>query len=93
MGSWFEYPVTRPFDLPCFTPFILVLGLFWISITTIISIVTVGYESLTIYSDQFNVSNQLWYEKVFPQWQWIPKSSVCDGSSIKIKECTAFLLH
>jgi len=79
--------VTRPFTLPHFTPILLTLGTIWVVFVTIISVAAVGYETVTIRTTatEFNSSNTVWYEKVFPTSQWIPASRSCEGSTIKTK--------
>ena len=83
----FEYAVTRPFNLRFLNPTLLILGLIWSAFVTLVSIAAVGYEGVTVFSDTFNSTSQLWYEKIFPHSDWIPSSSVCQGSPIKIKDC------
>jgi len=87
MVSWPEYPVTRRFTIPHFTPILLSLGTFWVALVTIVSIAVAGYETVILRStaSEFNSTSKIWYEKVFPTSQWIPVSKSCDGSTIKTK--------
>jgi hypothetical protein len=87
MVSWFEYPVTRPFTIPNFTVTLVFLGVIYSTIITCINMAAVGYEVYPITSDSFNISSQLWYEKIFPQrGHWFPASRTCEGSIIKMAE-------
>jgi hypothetical protein len=55
-----------------------------------VSFAAVGYEtvSVTTTPQEFNNTAKLWYEKVFPSWEWIPKGKECEGSFIKVQDCT-----
>jgi len=87
-SSWLEYSVTRAFTIPHLTPVVLTLGFVWICFVTIISFAAVGYETISIRStpEEFNSTTRLWYEKVFPSWEWIPSSRDCDNSFVKIQD-------
>ena len=86
MNTLFDYPVTRPIQLRLFAQIVITLGILWSVIVTLISIAAVGYESVTIYSDTYNSTEKLWYEKIFPKSDWIPTSRVCEASTIKFRE-------
>jgi hypothetical protein len=81
-NSWFEYPLTRPFTLRYLSLSLITFGLIWTCLVTLISVATVGYETVVIQSTEFNESNILWYEKLFPDSQWTPQSRVCQPSQI-----------
>jgi len=87
--SWLEYSVTRAFTIPHLTSAVLILGSIWIGFVTVISFAAVGYETVSVRStpEQFNSTTKLWYEKVFPSWEWIPNSRDCDSSQVKIQDC------
>src|SRR3982074_2020319 len=91
MPSYFEYQITRPFTLRYFSPIIIVLGVLWIALITVINIATVGYESVTVESISFNSSTPLWYQRFFPEVSWIPKARNCTGSVIKANEGSIIL--
>ena len=86
MKSWCEHPITRPITLPYFKPTILSLGILWCSFTTLLSIVTVGYESYDFRSAVFNLTRELWYERVIPDTPLLPHRPHCEGSIIKVSE-------
>lgn len=81
--SWFEYPVTRPFNLKYMNLTLIVLGSIWTCLVTIVMIAAVGYESSQVYLDTFNPESSLWYEKMLPNSGWLSGSTACQGSSVK----------
>jgi hypothetical protein len=84
--AWYtqEYPVTRPFTLQHFTAIFVILGTVWVSIATVISVATVAYESTIVITNAYNQSSKVWYEKLFPNSDWVPESKVCDASLIEL---------
>src|SRR5271155_3697634 len=90
--SFLEYPVTRPFTLPYLTAVLVILGVIWSIVITCINAAAVGYELYPLTSDSFNVTSQLWYEKIFPHLGWFPESRSCEGSVIKPGEGFSFII-
>lgn len=92
VSSWFDYPVKRSVSLPpgplrYFNIAVLTLGVIYAVVITLINVVAVGYESITVDSTNFNSSAPLWYEQHFlPKTQLLPPSRNCSPSFIKINE-------
>jgi hypothetical protein len=83
-----EYSLSRQFTLRYLNVTFIILAILWTTLVTLISIASVGYETVTIQSKSFNASSTLWYEKLFPSSRWIPQSRTCDASAIKKTDCT-----
>jgi hypothetical protein len=85
--SLLEYHVTRPIILKKWiTTSIIVGAILWIIIITLINIVAVGYELVSVSSTNFNNTARNWYEKVLPTDSVIPSSWNCLYSVIKVNE-------
>ena len=82
-----EYHITRPFTLRFFKPVFVLFAVVWITIIVTTSIVAVAYDDAFVYLDTFNSTTTLWYEKILPKSGILPRSSVCQPSTIKIREC------
>jgi|SRR5579859_2772955 len=83
MGSWFGHTLSRDFTLRHFNAFLLIVATVWSTFVILLSLAAVGYEADQIASVQFNASELLWYERVFPKLGLFPKSWTCQGSLIK----------
>jgi|SRR6266496_4996574 len=82
-----SYPLTRDVTLgKCFNVTIVILGIFWVTVITLINIAAVGYELVPTTSADYNASYTLWYERFTSGTSWIPKTRKCDPSMIKIGE-------
>ena len=92
--SLLSYPVTRDVKFTlCFNIFIVVLGLGWASVVTLINVAAVGYELVPTTTTQYNASYSLWYERFTSRSSWIPQTRHCDTSIIKISEGSSDLLR
>lgn len=81
-----EYPVTRPIPLGRITLIALVISaVIFIGFVTIINLVAVGYELVSLTSNEFNPSNQMWYDKFIPA-SWRPTSVTCGPAVINLNE-------
>ena len=87
MVSWFEHPITRPFTLRYFSAVVLSFIFLWVTLVTLLSVATAGYEPHQFNSERFDVSARLWYEKL-PN-SFLRSSWKCDDSVIKISEGNA----
>src|SRR5271169_2527217 len=87
----FEYPRTRKFKWKYFHNVLLVLLFLWFAIVAYISVASQLYQSVPIYSTNFNSTVTLWYEYILPPTPWIAPSKVCLGSIIKVQECIGSL--
>lgn len=85
--SLFQYSVTRTFTLPYLTPFIVSIGLVYITFITLFAIITVGYELQAELSVSFNTTLSMWYD-FLPKTSLMPVSRICLGSVIKVGEGT-----
>lgn len=93
MFTGLEYPITRPIALGFWFNFFVILGgVGWITVVTIINVAAVGYELVPFTSTNFNASTTLWYERFTPMMSWFPQGRTCEGSIIKIGECFLKLL-
>jgi len=89
-----QYPVTRSIALgQWFNIFIILLGIGWVSLITIINIAAVGYELVPFTTTIYNTSATLWYERLPLMTSWFPQGRSCDGSIIKLGEGFHFLLR
>ena len=88
--SWLEYPITRPFTLRYLSESLAIAGLFWTSLVTLVSVATVGYESVVVEASSFNDSSQLWYERLLPNSRWTPQGKVCEKSRINVNDGNQF---
>src|SRR5438552_11658268 len=82
----FEYNVRRKFESPRFTVMLLICGTVWITFITVLSLATVGYESKTVSTTDFNGTNKLWYDRILIRTPWIAESKQCQSSIIKLEE-------
>src|SRR5271155_389059 len=48
MVSYFQYPLQRDINLPCFTPVLVCLGIIWIIMITLVNVAVVGYENVDV---------------------------------------------
>ena len=90
-SGWLEYNVTRHFTLKYLSIILLGSGFFWASLTTILTTAAVSYDTLQVYLDTFDPPDRLWYERIFPQSNWFPKSTICEGSTIAAGEGGGYL--
>jgi hypothetical protein len=69
----FEYPVTRPIKLSRWiTVCVVVLGILFLAIITLLNIIAVGYDTVQVISDSFNSSDIFWYDHLLPA-VWTPR--------------------
>src|SRR5277367_5314128 len=86
MVNFIDYGVTRTAIFPLWSALIIiVLGVAWVAIVTIVNVAAVGYELVSVTSTDFNASYSLWYERFIPQ-SYKPMTRTCDGSIIQISE-------
>ena len=86
MASWFEYPITRNFTFRYFSPALIIVGGIWTIVVIVLSFAEVGYEYDIIYSTEFNKSEALWYEKIFPKTPLIPATRICQPAIVKVHD-------
>jgi hypothetical protein len=90
-SSWFDYPVTRNISLPSaalrhFNIAVLVFGVIYSIIITVINVALVGYEVVPVISGTFTLPG-LWYEKFLPKNNSIVEAHlVCSPSIVRIGE-------
>lgn len=83
-----EYPVTRPFTLRYFNVILLTLGLIWAVFVTLFNVASVAYISIPTTSSQYNFTDTLWYERMFPRTGWFEPSKQCSPNLIHPSDCT-----
>ena len=87
MVNLIDYGVTRHASFrPLSVLIIIVLGVAWVALVTIVNVAAVGYELVSVTSTDFNASYSLWYERFIPRQSWKPMTRTCDGSIIQINE-------
>jgi hypothetical protein len=87
LKSFLDYPLTRPITLSLWLNLlIIVVGIIWIVIITIVNVIAVGYELVPFTSTSFNSTNVFWYDRLVPTKSLLPQSRNCSGSIIKISE-------
>ena len=90
-----NWAFTKPFKLSIFfNVTIIILGIAWVCMITIINVAIVDYEILPITSTQFNATYTLWYERLIPLASWVSQARTCNASVINLNEgvlqlCTA----
>ena len=85
--SLLEYPVTRPIVLRRWVIACIISGaVIWIVLITLVNVVAVGYELVSVSSTDFNNTARNWYEKVNHLNHVIPSSWNCLYSVIKVNE-------
>ena len=62
----FSYSISRPITLRWFTPAVLILGAIYVLSITLINVATVGYDSITYTSTDFNGTHTLWFDRFIP---------------------------
>src|SRR4051794_19569603 len=82
------YGVTRNFDSPRFTLALLICGMIWTAMVTVLSIATVGYEYKSVRTANFNGTETLWYEKLLGLTPWKPQTKICESARIHPSEST-----
>lgn len=93
--SWFDYPVTRNISLPPgslrhFNITVFVMGILYAIAITIINVVAVGYEAVSITSQSYTAA-PLWYERITPKSSLVLPSYSCEDSFIKPNQGQLFL--
>ena len=84
--TFFEYPITRPIPLSRGSlTLIIISGLAFVGLVTVINVVAVGYEYVTITSTDYDPTAKLWYEK-FMAKSWTPHTKTCQPTIIKLNE-------
>ena len=87
--AWFDYSVKRNIILPPgplrhFNVAVMVLGVIYIVIITVVNVVINGYEVVPIISEHFTHS-RLWYEHFIPKsLSLVQPSYNCTPSIIKV---------
>ena len=83
---FFHYPVTRPITLQHFRPAILLFGFFFVVLLTLVNVIAVGYENLSVISIAYNRTDTIWYEGVLETFGGFPKGWICSPSTIQVTE-------
>jgi hypothetical protein len=65
---------------------IILLGVTWVAVVTLVNVVAIGYELVPVMSTDFNASYSLWYETLIPRKSWGPVTRTCNGSIIQLTE-------
>ena len=81
----YTYTPTRPITSKWFQIVFSVILVIWLGVATAISIATVGYELVPLFSTSYNASNVLWYEEFIPH-RLRPQTRTCEPSVIQIND-------
>lgn len=85
--SLLQYSITKPVTAGiCFNVTIILLGIAWVVLITVINVAAVGYEIVIITSTVFNSSYTLWYESFPLLSSWVSSARTCNGSIINLNE-------
>jgi len=57
-----RYPITREYPWRYFTPIVLAVSVSALAILTVINVVTVGYEVISVTRDDFNATQTFWWQ-------------------------------
>jgi hypothetical protein len=91
-SSWFSYSLTRdvslrPVTQRHFNIAFLILGLGYIVLITLINVVAVGYEPISVITTNFNITTLLWYEFHFlPKTSLLPETRTCNATLMKVND-------
>jgi len=90
-SAWVDYPLKRSISLPPgplrhFNVAVLVLSVIYVVVITLINVVAVAYERVTVISTDYDLPYKLWYEVHFLPKSWAPQTRTCNASLIKISE-------
>jgi hypothetical protein len=93
--TFFDYPVTNPIPLRRWTAItLIVVGVAWVVLVTLISVAAVGYEVVPRTSTSFNISKPLWYETFLHGMpSVIPSTWTCAPSILKKNEGVYLFLN
>lgn len=78
--GWFslDYPVTRSFQWRWLGPLSFVGACIAILLLTVLNVALVGYETITIFSADFNTTQSFWYDTFMPYRKPAP-GAICDS--------------
>ena len=83
---WFSYGLTRPVTLKWFNITALLLGIIYVVFITLLNVVAVGYEYVSVINHDYNDTNVNWYENFLPKNAGVPPTRRCNGSTIKVND-------
>ncbi|KAF8059840.1 hypothetical protein FPV67DRAFT_340304 [Lyophyllum atratum] len=59
-------PTEEAFPWRHFTPIVLAVAVISLGVLAVLNAILVGYESVTVFRDNFNVSQSFWYDRLLP---------------------------
>jgi hypothetical protein len=80
----FQYPVKKEITLKWLTPILIVVGLLYVIVITLVNVAAVGYETIVYTSPDYNGTHSLWYDKFTP---WEGNHRQCDNVAIRLNDC------
>jgi hypothetical protein len=87
--AWYHYkytsPVQRQVTVKWLTPILIIGGLLYVLVLTLINVVAVGYETIVFTSTDYNETHSLWYDRFAP---WSGNHRQCNAALIKLNDCT-----
>jgi len=98
MPSWFEsplfqYSITRPITLRYFNPMVLLLGVVYVIVITLVNIIEQGYDQMPVIDANYNSTVLRWYNGLIPIGAPVsPINKNCTPSIIKVSESIKFTL-
>jgi len=89
--SLFEYPVTRPIRFGRWSQVLFwLIAVLYITLITIINVISVGYEYVQVISSTYNTTEPLWYEHLPLAGSFLASSLICTPAQISWNEGTNF---
>jgi hypothetical protein len=88
-GGYLSYNITRPVKIPGFKRTVLGIGLIYVVVITLINVVSQGYQTINYTSADFNLTHQLWYDRLVPGRSLNYSHRSCEPALIKLNDCTA----
>ncbi|KAJ7477556.1 hypothetical protein FB451DRAFT_1032996 [Mycena latifolia] len=75
-----EYPITRTFPGRIFSLVTIIGAIVVLVILTVLNVALVGYETITHFDSDFNVTQRLWYDRFIPFMAKSRPGALCDPS-------------
>ncbi|KAJ6536160.1 hypothetical protein B0H19DRAFT_1003939 [Mycena capillaripes] len=73
-----EYPITRTFPGRVFSSVTIIVAMVVLVILTVLNVALAGYETVTHFDSDFNVTQRLWYDRFIPFMAKSRPGSLCD---------------
>ena len=88
-----SYNISRPVTTPRFRHVLIWLTIAFIVVITLVNVVSVGYDTITYSSTEFNVTHGLWYDCFVPRRPSSYNHRSCEPALIKLNDCTYIIVR